>query len=212
MSEAKPAKVVYVAKFRLSTGQDLTRRKERGPRVEILTFRLKRETRKKILATRMKFRHQLFKHALSFYGLQVIRPTDAKFAEEIAGEASEALQKIDKRLSARLVLIPLAIDRKNYSEVYDAMVGTIKERLFTELVDRVAKLAAKGETVPEGSRKAMLKLCDRLKSWNVVDDPEVNKTIDGYARLLDRNALAPLQKSLRSELDALSHEGLYLEL
>jgi hypothetical protein len=73
------------------------------------------------------------------------------------------------------------------------------------------KELAKLEEIPKQSRTALIKLCDRLHKWNVVDDPNVAKTLAEVKMQFENDVFKPVLNDLQKEIDSLKERGAFIE-
>ena len=177
---------------------------------EELTFRWSKDIRRKIGEVRNKFMNKLRKPALNFYGLLVIRERDRDELSKVAEEANTEMQKIDSELGAHIKFIPLYLEQEAKGEVYQQVLGSIQARIYGELFMRLKELA-KLEEIPKQSRTALIKLCDRLHTWNVVDDPNVAKTLADIKLQFENDVFKPVLNDLQKEIDSLKERGAFIE-
>lgn len=177
---------------------------------EEMTFRWTKEVRSKIGEVRNKFMNKLRKPALNFYGLLVIRERDREELTKVAEEANTEMQKVDSELGAHVTFIPLYLEQEAKGEVYQQVLGSIQARIYGELFMRLKELA-KLQEIPKQSRTALIKLCDRLHTWNVVDDPNVAKTLADVKLQFENDVFKPVLEDLKKEIDSLKERGAFIE-
>ena len=175
-----------------------------------MTFRWTKEVRAKIGEVRNKFMNKLRKPALNFYGLLVIRERDRDGLSKVAEEANTEMQKVDSELGAHVTFIPLYLEQEAKGEVYQQVLGSIQARIYGELFMRLKELA-KLQEIPKQSRTALIKLCDRLHTWNVVDDPNVAKTLADVKLQFENDVFKPVLEDLKKEIDSLKERGAFIE-
>ncbi len=177
---------------------------------EKVTFRWPPETRKAIQAVRGAYRHKITAPCLNFYGLSIVKEADKEGVFQLAEKADQEMKKISPDLRADVRLIPLYVEKEAQGEVYQAVLAAIQGRIYSELLGRLRELA-KLEEVPKVSRTALLKLCDRLKVWNVIDDPSVGRTLEEIKLQISNDIFKPVMVDLEKELADLKSRGAYLE-
>lgn len=177
---------------------------------EKVTFRWAPEMRKAIATVRNAYRHRILAPCLNFYGLSIIKDTDREAVFQLAEKADQEMKKINPECSATVRLLPLYVEKEAQGEVYQEVLAAIQGRIYTELLGRLRELA-KLDEVPKVSRTALLKLCDRLKVWNVVDDPNIVKTLEDIKLQIANDIFKPVMVDLEKELADLKSRGAYLE-
>jgi len=177
---------------------------------EKITLRWTPEVRKAIGAVRNKYRHQILAPCLNFYGLFVVRDKDRESVSQLAEKADAEMRKISPELSAKVTFLSLYVEKEAQGEVYQQVLGAIQGRIYTELLGRLRELAKLPE-VPKQSRTALLKLCDKLLVWNVLDDPDIVKTLEDIKLQISNDIFKPVMVDLEKELADLKSRGAYLE-
>jgi hypothetical protein len=202
---------VYIARFEMSSPNQTAERHYVDDMHESLTLEFAKEVRDKISSVRNKYRGLILKGCLHFHGLQVVRRDAVDEVQKFVDQADIELKAIDPRLGANLLLIPLSVDAAARGELYEAVVSAIRGQVYTVLLDRLKGLAAKDD-VPMRSRTALLDLCDRMKSWNVVGDPDIEKSIANYRRLFQEGILKPVAEEIQKIVSAQDNPAAYVEL
>jgi hypothetical protein len=175
-----------------------------------ITLSFDSATREKITGVRNKYLNAIRKTCLPFYSLLVVRESDRAEVERLANEAHNEMQAIDGQLHAHVHTISLYLDQKEKGEVYGQVLDAIMARIYGGLFERLKELA-KLEEIPNRSKLAILKLCDKMAKWNVVDDPDVAETLANIRLQVDAGILKPAMEDLKKELKALKSRGAYLE-
>lgn len=177
---------------------------------EKVVFKWAPEIRKAIAGVRNTYRHQITAPCLNFYGLFVIKDRDREAVSQLAEKADAEMRKINSELSARVTFLPLYVEESTLGEVYQGVLGAIQGRIYTELLGRLRELA-KLEEVPKVSRTALLRLCDKLQAWNVLEDQTVTETISSIKLQIQNDIFKPVMMDLEKELADLKSRGAYLE-
>jgi hypothetical protein len=201
---------LYIVRTSFSSPNQRDGTKKIDDQTEEVHLRFTKETRETITRTRGKYLTQMRNLSLNFYGLMVIRESDKEAVSAIADEAHKEMTTILPELTAHIALIPLYLDDKEKGEVYGQVLAAIQGRIYSELLERLVDLA-KLESVPKRSRNAVLKLVEKLRTWNVVDDPKVTETLDDIKRNIENDIFKPVVEDLQKEMTALKERGAYLE-
>ena len=176
-----------------------------------VTLKWSPDVRKKITTIRNKHVHLIKKPALNFYGLNVIRDTDRAEVTGAAEAADAEMKTLDASLGASVIFIPLYVEAEAKGQVYQQVLGAIQGRIYSELLSRLTELAGL-EEVPKRSRTALIGLVDRLKRWNVLDDPSIEQTLNEMKLSFQNDVIKPVMQDVQKELDALKSRGAFLEL
>jgi len=124
--------------------------------------------------------------------------------------ADGELKKVASDLSAVVQFIPLYLEAGAKGEVYQQVLQSIQGRIYTEMFERLREIA-KLDDVPKRSRTALLRLCDRMHDWNVLEDPDVRKTIDDMKLQIRNDVFKPVLEDLKKNIDDLRSRGAALE-
>lgn len=210
MNPAIELRRLYIVRTLFSSENQRASTEEIDDMSEKVTFRWAPERRKAIATVRNTYRHQITAPCLNFYGLFVIKDKDREAVSQIAEKADQDMKKVDPELSARVTFLPLYVEESSVGEVYTQVLGAIQGRIYTELLSRLRELAKLPE-VPKQSRTALLRLCDKLAAWNVLEDPSVTKTLADIKLQISNDIFAPVMADLEKDLADLKSRGAYLE-
>jgi len=177
---------------------------------EQITFKWGETMRKSISQVRGRHQSKIRDMCLSFYGIMVCRESAKEDIMKIVKEANADMKKLDLSLGAGIKFIPLLLDDSEKGEVYNKVLGAIQARIYTDLLDRLIDVARDGK-VPKRSRTALVKLCERLKTWNIVNDPNVAKSLDEMKLQIENDIIEPVIADLQKEIEALKGRGAFLE-
>lgn len=205
-----PVTTVYIVRISMSGGGNVAERKEIDGTHEEVTWAYAKEVRERIAKVRSRVRAKIVKPCVPFHGLLVTREMAKGEIIEAVAVASKELQEIDGSLSAQVSFIPLDADRKRHGELYGAVSNAIRAQVYKTLLPRLKDLA-KQSTVPKRSRLALLDLCDKVAQWNVLDDPNVARTIAEMKRQFEADVIAPVAAEVEQEFKALTGPAAYVE-
>jgi hypothetical protein len=204
-------KEVYIARFEMSSANKTASRKQIDDMHQEVTLEFPKEVRDKIAEVRGKFRRQILRECLHFHGLQVVSGETKNRLVALIEQAEVELKAIDPGLHAQVTLIQVSVDATEKGALYDAVMNAIKGQVYTVLLDRLKGLAGKDD-VPMRSRKALLDLCDRMRTWNVVGDPAVEETIGTYRRMFEEGIIKPVAEEVEKAVAAAESAAAYVEL
>lgn len=177
---------------------------------EKIVFRWQPEVRTAIAKVRNTYRHQITAPCLNFYGLFVIKDKDREAVAQIAEKADAEMKKINPELSAHVNFLVLYCESEATGEVYQQVLSAISGRVYSELLGRLRELCKLPE-IPKQSRTALLKLVEKIKVWNVLDDPSITDTLANIKLQIENDIFAPVMADLEKELADLKSRGAYLE-
>lgn len=199
---------IYIVRTTVSSGVARAERKVIDDRTEQVKFRFSSQERK--LIQEIRGRHFRAIGGLNFYGLRVVREMERDTVVKQMNLADGELKKIASDLSAVVQFIPLYLEAGAKGEVYQQVLQSIQGRVYTEMFERLREVA-KMDDVPKRSRMALLRLCDRMHDWNVLDDPDIRKTIDDMKLQIRNEVFKPVMEDLKKSIDDLRSRGAALE-
>jgi len=201
---------VYVARLTMSSPNASTLKPIDEMTAE-LTYDYEKKVREAIRTVRGRFRRQIHKNCLHFLGLKVVSAETREAVDTIVTEANVEMRKIDPALHATVIWMPVPVDVRGKGELLEAMTAAIHGQIFSELLDRLGKLAGKKD-LPERSRKALLDFCDRAETWNVLGDRDVAKTIAKYRSAFSEGVFANIATEVEKVVENLESPAAYLEI
>jgi len=202
---------LYIVRALFSSPNQRASSEQLDSMTEKITLRFQPEVRKAIMNVRGHYRHLIDKPALNFYGLSIIKEADKEEVTKIAEEANKRMKEIEPTLQVSVGFVPLYLEQEAQGEVYQQVLAAIQARIYTELLGRLKEIA-KMDDVPKRSRMALIKMCDRLQKWNVVDDPNVNKTLAEVKLQFENDIFKPVMEDLNKELASVKSRFAFLDL
>lgn len=203
---------VYIVLTGISSGSNIEDREQIDDLSEKVTHVFTKEVRQKISATRSKFYGRIVRQCLSFHErLLIARKDQLDDIAAIIREAHVELQAIHPTLTANVEYVPLAADEQKYGALYNAIVNAIREQIFKILLPRLKSLAGQTQ-VPKRSRLALLDLCDKMDTWNVVGDARITQTVAEFRRQFENDIIAPVAAEVEQELRTLTGPAAFVEL
>jgi hypothetical protein len=203
---------VYIVRFKLPVGIRLKGQKRLSAYRDVLTYQFHEKLRKKVEALRMHYRHLLKRYSISFYGLPLVREDDLPILQKWVAAADKEFRELHESLRVRCVTIPIDLSAGKKGEIYEAVNGAIKQHIYGEIFERLQHLSKKGKDLPENSRRALLKLVDRMKTWNLLGSKDISDKLEQMAQRFAVSATAPVEEELESQLKKLTAEGAWVEL
>lgn len=202
---------VYIARFEMSSPNQTAENREIDDMHKEITLQFPKEIRDRIASVRNKYRALILKECVHFHGLQVVGAENRQKVSGYVEQADADLRAIDPQLHAQIVLIPVSVDAEGKGALYTAIQDAIKGQVYSVLLDRLKELAKK-DNVPMRSRNALLDLCDRMKAWNVLGDPNIEETITSYQRLFKEGILKPVAEEVEKVVAAMETAAAFVEL
>ena len=205
---------IYIVGLTMSSPNRVLNSKEinEGMTLEV-NYLFKKETRQKIAAVRTLHKKPIYKDCLDFYGLFFMCKDSQKESIQVANdEADKKLKAIDSSLSSSIIFMPLNMAEVTKGEMYKQILDAIEYRILSDLTERLETVAkTKTGQLPERSKEAMIKMIDRLKSVNVMNDENIEKKLSKIRDKIVNNDLDNLKADFTKEIAALNQRGAYLE-
>ncbi len=145
------------------------------------------------------------------YGLSFAKAADMTDIMQTMEAADKELKAVHPSLGATVRFVPLSVDAAAKGEVYRQINDAIRGRIYTELFERLRALP---NTVKMNSRSrtALVELCDKLKGWNIIDDPDINRTLAAIKTQIANDIVGPVMEDLGKEINDLRSRGAFLEV
>jgi len=202
MSDEKPKKsAVFIVQVVMSSQNQTLGSQEIGDTQVLVDFKHKKETRQRIAAIRMKFKKPIYKDALNFYGIYLCNESQTKSMQESIVEANKELQEIDKSLHASVVFIPINIHEVERGELYGQVIAAIRYRILSDVI---GKIEDKAGQLNKQSKDAMARMIKRLKTVNVLNDPEIDNRLDEILERILKEDVEVVRKDLKAEMNITS--------
>ncbi len=211
MSEKENLRTVNIVKVVMSTPSKMANHEDIDEMTVKNTYAYDKKKRDDIERVRSKYRTQYQKMCLPFHGMFVCKDDDRDPIMKIVVEARHGLQTIDPQLDANATFIPLVADEQAQGEVYRAVTNAIFGFIYKTLNDRLVELA-KLEKVPEVSRLALIRLCEKMRAWNVLADPAVEQTIANFKTQFEAGVIAPVAADVAKQVAQAKAAGAFVEL
>lgn len=148
----------------------------------MIRYKYPAEVRKQIRNTRDLYKRRIEANTVSFYGLRIANEELLEKVREIVTEADKELKKIDPGLSARLIAIPISGEAIKRGEIYQKLIYAIQYQIIKKVHDRIKDIKS-GILKPE-TRKSVKEMLEDLRKLNILNDPEIDRTIDSIESML----------------------------
>lgn len=174
------------------------------------TYKFNKETRQHIAAIRGRFHKPVYEGTANFHGLYICQQKHCQELQDLMEKANIELQKIDPMLHAHVMFIPLDAGAIRNGELYEQLNSAVKGQIYTDLLDRLKKLA--DSNIKTRSKSSLLKMVDRMEKINVLDDPEISLKIYEIREMIEKETLQPLIEDLETEVKKVNQRGAFLEM
>jgi len=201
---------LYIVKTRMSSPNYILYSEEIDDMTSQYTYKFNKEIRQQISATRGRYHKPVYEGTANFHGLYICQEKHRQELQDLMSKANREFQKIDPMLSAEVLFIPLDAGAIHNGEMYSQINSAVKGQIYTDLLDRLKKLA--DSSFKSRSKSSLLKMVDRMEKINVLDDPEISLKIYEIREMIENETLIPLMQDLESEVDKVKQRGAYLEL
>lgn len=205
---------IYIVALTMSSPNRVLNSQEinEGMTLEV-NYLFKKETRQKIAAVRTLHKKPTYKDCLDFYGLfYMCKDSQRKEIQKANDEADIKLKAIDGTLKSEVMFIALDMNEVTKGEMYKRVLDAIEYRILSDLAERLEKIAkTKTGQLPDRSKEAMIKMIDRLKSVNVMNDSNIENKLSKIREKIINNDLENLKAEFTKDLGALNERGTFLE-
>ena len=166
---------LYIVKTRMSSPNYILYSEEIDDMTSQYTYKFNKETRQQISALRGRYQKPVYEGTANFHGLYICQEKHCQELQDMMSKANQELQNIDPMLSAGVMFIPLDAGAIRNGEMYNQINLAVKGQIYTDLLDRLKKLA--DSSLKSRSKSSLLKMVDRMEKINVLDDPEISLKI-----------------------------------
>jgi len=201
---------VYIVNFTMaSANRQIKTEDHRDKNSKEIYFSYTEEQRKKIQNIRHKYRvPALANYTFDFPGdrfgqsLRLCKEEYVPLIDAMATEAHNELQTIDKSLIAFAEYLPLDLERARKGTVYGSILNAIRERILDNILKRVSEVVGRdSDNLKPATKEMLLKLVDKMRQINVLEDDEIDRRLDEIRNQIDREVLVPLKADLEQELE-----------
>jgi hypothetical protein len=201
---------VYIVNFTMaSANRQLKTEDHRDKNSKEIYFSYTEEQRKKIQNIRHKYRvPALANYTFDFPGdrfgqsIRLCKHEYVPLIEAMAREANTELQEIDRSLIAFVEFLPLDLEAAKKGTVYGSILNAIRERVLDSILKKISEVVDRGnEELKPATKEMLLKLVDKMRQINVLEDEEIDRRLTEIRDQIDREVLAPLKVNLEQELE-----------
>ena len=201
---------VYIVNFTMaSANRQLKTEDHREKNSKEIYFTYTEEQRKKIQNIRHKYRvPALANYTFDFPGdrfgqsIRLCKEEYVPLIDAMAMEAHNELQTIDKSLIAFAEYLPLDLEKARKGTVYGSILNAIRERILDNVLKKVSEVVGRdSDNLKPATKEMLLKLVDKMRQINVLEDDEIDRRLDEIRDQIDREVLVPLKADLEQELE-----------
>lgn len=128
---------------------------------------------------------------------------------ELTQEAEKQFQALSDKLHAQVVFLELNIHDVQRGELYGQVIAAIRYKIMYEIIEKIGE---KSGQLPDRNKTAMMKLIDRLKYVNVLDDPEVDFQLKSIREKILTEDLTAVKAELTKDLSFTKQRMAYVNL
>lgn len=204
---------VYVVNMPMSSPEQLLNSEKLDEMSRKLNYKFKEETRRKIHAINQAHKSVMYAATLNFHGIYICKEEQLPALIDEAMEADRELRAIEPSLYATLVSFSLDMADVQKGETYGQVLSYIRYQIIKDVLDRIDKMT-ENKTINQlsaRSREALVKMVDRLKAVNVLNDKDIEKKLESIKTSIEKDSLEIMRKDLIDELQAVTKTGAFLK-
>lgn len=176
-----------------------------------ITYKLEKEKRDTINRIRARSKINYYALSLNFCDSRYIKGNqNLEIIRRDVERADYELKQISPTLGAHMVAVQLDSEYIRHGEIFDRIRSAIKAQVYGDLIERLEKLVLR-KTVPENSKKALMRMCDKLENINILNDEEINDKINLIRDMLKQDMIAPVLEDLSREAERMQSNFVYVE-
>ncbi len=200
---------IFVIQVLMSSQHQMLGSQEMSETQVLVDYKFKKEARRKIAAIRMRCKKPIYQTGLKFFNNYICTGEQQKVIIASIKEADKELQELDPSLHAEVLFMP--IDRTEVAKgaMYERVISAIKFRILGDVIKR---LEEKSGQLTKQSKEAMKRMIQRLKSVNVLNDPEIDKRLDEIYNKIITEDVEVIRTELQQELSLIDSRVGYIQL
>lgn len=204
---------IFVVNLEMSSPNQLDSSEKIDDKSRKLNFRFGEKKRKEIHRVNQYHKSKIYLHTLDFHGLKICKEEQLAAIKTQADQAHEEMVKTDPSLHAFLGYFSLDMTEISKGDVYGQVLSAIRYQIVTEILDRLNKLSETQQLsqMSQRSREALLKMVDRLRAINILNDKEVETRLESIKQAIMTDSIAPMKAELVDEMMAIKRGGAYLK-
>lgn len=163
-----------------------------------LFYKYSPETRREIQAIRQNINVHADACSAKFFGLKIANELAKQQMTDLLKQADHDMKQIDVTLGAGAVFIKMSSTALTTGNLFDQMVGQIREQIHEVVLKRIEKTIErqKGGQLSDKTKKALLSMLDKLKAINVVEDETIEARIETMKTMIEANEIVTLRDEI----------------
>ncbi len=202
---------LYICEVVMSSGNFIEDSEDLDEFRRETTYTFDKETRQKIQKTRQRYKGPLYASTVAFHKLHICGEDQMTPIAANIQKADAELKQISDQLEASVTFWPLQTDEIVKGELYQAVVGAIKYRVFKDVFERLSEILERDKGLPARSKAALLAMCSQLEKLNLVNDGDITRHISEIRSRIESESIEPLRDILRGYLSSMSQRYAVLE-
>ena len=123
--------------------------------------------------------------------------------------ADKQFQVLSSSLHAQVVFLELNIHDVQRGELYGQVISAIRYKIMYEIIEKIGEKVGQ---LPDRNKDAMMKLIERLKYVNVLNDPEVDFQLKSIREKILAEDIAAVKAELTKDLSFTKQRMAYVDL
>ncbi|DAC71797.1 MAG TPA: hypothetical protein DSN98_08510 [Thermoplasmata archaeon] len=196
----KTGEKLFVMQLNMSSPYFLERSEVIDDKTKKLFYKFPSDKRKQIQAIRQSVNVQRDAGSARFYGLYIVNELGKKQLESALTKADHEMKQVDITLKAEGMFMELSSTALSEGNMFDAMVGQIKNQILEVALKRIEDTIKRNEGSAQGlplkTKNALIRMLEKTKMINVIRD----ESIDGRIEEMKAKILSEDITSLRDEI------------
>lgn len=204
---------IYVVNLEMSSPNQLNSSEKIDDMTQKLNYKFTAKKRKEIHAVNQFYKSKVYANVLDFHGLRICKEEQLPLIIDLSSQANEAIQILDPSLHATLAYFGLDMAEVSKGDAYGQVLSAIRYQIISEVLGRLEKVTETQaiDQLSKQSKTALLKMIDRLKAINILDDKGVETKLESLKTAIMTDTIAPMKKELIDEMLAIKRGGAYLK-
>jgi hypothetical protein len=192
---------IYIVRTRMSSPNHTEKSEEVNEMSSLIYYRWNRDTRRRIQATRMRFKGPIYQNTVSFYGLHLCSEEQmAAITDRVAG-ADAAMKEIHPDLGADVTFIPLDVAEIGRGALYGQIADAIRAQIHDRTFKRLEKVTLdENNALTPRTKASIRKMLDQMAALNILGDQDVAARIAEIRKRIEDDAILPLKGELAAAL------------
>jgi len=132
-------------------------------------------------------------------------PNEWGIQQKINVGARVCMEAISPGLTASVRLIPVQSASTTEGELYEQIIASVRHQIYGDLFKRLQEVIAMGKDkmLPK-TKQSLIDKIEKMRQANILNDPEIEKEINGFLQVVETEVLTPLVQELDANMNLLS--------